>query len=170
MDWLHISLRIVHIAAGIIWVGSAVFLVVFITPTAKELGPQAGPFMAHLNQRRRMPVVLSASSILTILAGIWLYWRDSDGFDPGWVTSSVGLAFTVGAVAAILAFLLGLVVARPRVVRQGELGAAMASGTPSQEQVQEMGALQRALRTINILNLALLATAVVAMSVARYLG
>ena len=169
MDWLHIVLRIVHIAAAIFWVGSSVFLHFFVEPTMHSLGPQGGPFMTHMMQTRKLPVFISISGVLTILAGLALYWDDSNGFDPEWITSGPGLGFTVGAIAAILAFVIGVGVVRPRVVRMGALGSAMASGPPSQEQVQEMGAIQRSLRSISTLNLVLLGIAVVAMAAARYL-
>jgi len=79
------------------------------------------------------------------------------------------IGLTVGAVAAILAFVIGLTMVRPRVERLGALGGAMASGTPTQEQVQEMGQLQGSLRGISIFNEVLLVIAVVAMASARFL-
>jgi hypothetical protein len=45
----------------------------------------------------------------------------------------------------------------------------MASGAPTQEQVQEMGQLQGSLRGISIFNEVLLVIAVVAMASARFL-
>jgi uncharacterized membrane protein len=169
MDWLQIVLRVVHIGAGIFWVGSATFLLVFVEPTVQALGPKAGPVMAHLNQVRKMPVVIAYSAILTITAGIWLYWRDTNGFDLDIITTSVGIGFTVGAIAAIIAFVIGLTMVRPRVERLGALAGAMGSGSPTQEQVQEMGQLQGALRGISIFNEVLLVIAVAAMASARFL-
>ena len=168
-EWLRIALRVVHIAAGIFWVGSSAFLHFYVEPTVHALGPQGGPFMRHMTETRKLPVFISISGVLTILAGVALYWDNSNGFDPDWITSGPGLGFTVGAIAAILAFVIGVAVVRPRVVRMGALGGAMGSGTPSPEQIQEMGALQRSLRSISTVNIVLLAIAVVAMAVARYL-
>jgi uncharacterized membrane protein len=169
VDVLHIVLRVIHIGAGIIWVGSSLFLHFFIEPTVHALGPQGGPFMRHLMEKRKMPVVISISGVLTVVAGVWLYWRDTSGFDPDLVTSSIGLGFLVGGIAAILAFVLGVGVVRPLAVRMGTLGETMASGQPTQQQVQEMGAIQGKLRRISTINLVLLAIAVIAMASARYL-
>jgi uncharacterized membrane protein len=169
MDWLQIILRVVHIGAGIFWVGSATFLLVFVEPTAHALGPRGGPFMAHMTQARKMPVIISVSAVLTIAAGIWLYWRDTNGFDPDIIGTPVFIAFTVGAIAAIVAFVIGLVMVRPRVERLGSLAGVMATDAPPQEQVREIGDLQRSLRSISILNEVLLVIAVVAMASARYL-
>lgn len=169
MDWLHIVLRVVHIGAGIFWVGSATFLLVFVEPTVHALGPQAGPFMAHLNQARKMPTIIAGSAILTIGAGIWLYWLDTNGFDLDIITTPVGVGFTVGALAAIVAFVVGLTMVRPRVERLGELSGAMASGSPTPQQVEQMSGLQGTLRSISIFNEVLLVIAVVAMVSARFL-
>jgi uncharacterized membrane protein len=169
VDVLHIVLRVIHIGAGIVWVGSSLFLHFFVEPTMHALGPQGGPFMTHMMEKRRAPVVISGAGAVTIVAGIWLYWRGTSGFDPGLVTSSVGLGFLIGGIAAILAFVLGVGVVRPLVVRMGSLGETMASGQPTQQQVQEMGAIQGRLRRISAINLVFLAIAVIAMASARYL-
>lgn len=169
MDWLQIVLRVIHIAAGIFWVGTATFLLVFVEPTVHALGPSGGSFMAHMSQVRKMPSIMAVSAILTIAAGIWLYWRDTDGFEPDIITTGPGIGFGIGGLAAILAFVVGLTMVRPRVERMGALGGAMASGPPSPEQAQEMGALQRNLRSLSIFNEVLLAIAVIAMASARFL-
>jgi uncharacterized membrane protein len=169
MDWLQIVLRVIHIGAGIFWVGSATFLLLFVEPTVRALGPSGGSFMAHMSQVRKMPRIIAVSAIVTIVAGIWLYWRDTGGFEPDIITTGPGIGFGIGGLAAIVAFIVGLTMVRPRVERMGALGGAMASGPPTPEQGQEMGALQRSLRSISIFSEVLLAIAVVAMASARFL-
>ena len=169
MDVLQILLRVIHIGASIIWVGSSLFLHLFVEPTLHALGPQGGPFMKHMVEKRRLPVVIAGSGVITVVVGVWLYWRYTSGFDPDLVTSDSGLGFLIGGIAAVVALVIGVVVVRPRVVRMGPLTAAMASGQPTQQQVQEMGAIQGRLRRISTMNLLLLAIAVIAMASARYL-
>jgi uncharacterized membrane protein len=169
VDWLQIVLRVIHIAAGILWVGSATFLLIFVEPTLHTLGPPGGSFMAHMTRARKMPVIIMVSAVLTIVAGIWLYWRDTGGFDPDIITTGPGIGFGIGGLAAIVAFFVGLILVRPRVERMGALGGAMATGTPTPEQTQEMGALQRSLRSLSIFNQILLVIAVLAMASARFL-
>jgi uncharacterized membrane protein len=169
MDWLQIVLRVIHIGAGIFWVGSATFLLVFVEPTVHALGPSGGSFMAHVSQVRKMPSIIAVSAILTIAAGIWLYWRDTGGFDPDIITTGPGIGFGIGGLAAILAFVVGLTMVRPRVERMGPLGGAMASGSPTPQQAEEMASLQRGLRSISIFNEVLLVIAVIAMASARFL-
>lgn len=169
MDLLQIVLRVVHIGAAIVWVGSAAFLHFFVEPTMKALGPQGGPFMRHMNEKRKLPIAIAISAVLTVAAGIVLYLRDSNGLNVDWITSSPGLALTIGGISAIFAFVLGVGFVRPRVVRLGSLAGEMASGQPSQQQVQEMGALQGRLHSLSVLNLVLLGIAVIAMASAQYL-
>jgi uncharacterized membrane protein len=169
VDVLQIVLRIVHIGAAIVWVGSSVFLHFFVEPTMRALGPPGGAFMKHMAEKRKVPVVVSLASVLTVATGLVLYWRVSDGFNTDWIGSDIGLAFTVGGISAILALVLGVGFVRPKVLRMGVLGAEMGSGQPSQGQIQEMGAVQRSVHTLSLLTLGLLGIAVISMAAARYL-
>lgn len=168
MDLVQIVLRVIHIGAGIFWVGSAVFASFFLQPAAGALGPQGGAVMAYLNEKRRLPGITGVSAVLTIAAGIWLYWRDSGGFDRDWISSDVGIGFTVGALAAIAAFVLGLAVFRPSGERMRTL-LAETQGAPSPEQAQQIAALQERLRRLGLVNVMLLIVAVIAMASARFL-
>ena len=127
--------------------------------------------MAHLNVRLRLPQVFGVSAVLTIFAGLFLYADASGGFDAEWITSAVGVGFTVGGAAAILAWVLGLVALRSTVARMGEVSGAVAAngGPPSQEQAAELQALGRRTRSLGWVNISLLLIAVVAMATARYL-
>ena len=172
MDLLQLTLRLIHIVAGVFWVGSAAFLVVFLEPTTRAIGPQAGPVMAHLSGRLKAPVIILVSATLTVLAGLWLYWRDSGGLDAAWITSPVGTGFGLGGIAAILAYVIAAGVVRPTAGRMGELGAAVgaAGGQPTPEQATQLQSLQRRLRVWGRIMLTLLAISVIFMAIARYLG
>jgi uncharacterized membrane protein len=171
VDWYQIILRVVHILAGVFWVGSAIFVFVYLQPSVKELGPTGQQFMAHLVEKKRIPVVILAAGAVTILAGILLYWRASNGFDLDWISSATGVAFTVGGVAAILAFVFGLILVKPAMGRMGSIGQAiaMSGGPPTDAQVSEMQKLGARLALIGQINLLLLVVAVVAMAIARFL-
>lgn len=161
MDWYVVVLRVVHIVGGAFWFGAAVVFAAFIEPTAKEIGPSAGPFMQHIAQKKKLPIVIAVSSVFAIVAGALLYWRDSSGFSTVWIRSRSGLGFTVGAVAAIAAWLVGFIVLRPGIDR---LANAAASGSPN-----ELARIQRTMRRGSMFNVLFLAAAVIAMASARYL-
>lgn len=166
-----VILRVVHILAGVFWVGSAFFFFAFVEPTARTLGPDAQRFMQHMTVVRRVPMMVTAAAGLTVLAGVLLYWRDSGGFQLSWITSPPGLGVTAGAVFGIAAFVLGLVTVRPQVERLGRLGHEIetAGGPPTTTQLGEIGALTEGLRRAGAIDVALLTVAVVAMATARFL-
>jgi uncharacterized membrane protein len=171
MDAYLIALRIVHIGAAVFWAGSALLFFFFIEPTVKAIGPAGGQFMGHAIGTRKMPMYITAAATLTVLGGALLYWEASAGFDLDWVTSATGLGFTVGAVAAIIAWILGLVVVAPSVKAMGSLGAEIqaSGGPPSEAQAAEMERLDRRLKGIGRLDTVLIILAVLTMATARYL-
>lgn len=171
MDVYLLVLRIVHILAGVFWVGSILLFFLFIQPTAKAVGPQAGPFMGHLNQQRKLGTALGLAGLVNIVAGILLYWRDSAGLNLAWITSATGLAFTVGGLFAIVALAIGFTVIRPSVDRLEALGAELqaSGGPPSESQAAELGRLDTRLRVAGLTMVVLLTTTVLAMATARYL-
>jgi uncharacterized membrane protein len=171
MDWYAIILRVIHIAAGTFWVGAAFVLFLFIQPSVKELGPDGQRFMGHLAVKKKLPMLITLAGILTVLAGILLYWRASDGFDADWISSGPGVAFTVGGLAAIATLALGLSITKPTVDRIGALGQEIGSsgGQPTPSQASEMQRLQARLGLMGRWTMVLLTLAVVAMAAARFL-
>jgi uncharacterized membrane protein len=171
VDWYLIVLRAIHILAAVFWVGSFYTFFFFIEPSVKELGPTGGQFMAHLAEKKKLPVVIAATAITAIVAGTLLYWRTSDGFNVDWITSATGLGFTVGALAAIIAFALGFIVIKPAIERMGAIGQGIAAtGTPpGDEQMAEMQRLGARLVLVGRVDFVLLTVAVIAMATARFL-
>ncbi len=171
VDAYVIVLRILHIVAGVFWVGAAALVTFFLEPVAKELGPAAGPFMGEVTGKRKLPIVISVAAIVNVVAGILLYWEASNGFDPDWIGTGPGIGFTVGGIAAIVGLILGVGFIRPRFARLGAIGAeAQASGgPPSQSQMEEVQRLNHVLKRLGMTVMTLLAIAVVAMAIARYL-
>jgi uncharacterized membrane protein len=170
MDAYMVVLRIVHILAGVFWVGSALVIFLFLQPAAREVGPGAGPFMTHLAQRKRLPDITLWAAGLTVLAGFLMYWRVSDGFDPDWIGTAFGVAITIGALCAIAAMVLGASVVRPSMLKVGAIAqAAAAAGGPTPEQGAEIQALQERVRATGSVIVPLLVLAVLAMASARYL-
>jgi hypothetical protein len=166
-----VVLRIVHILAGVFWVGAALTVILFIQPTAREVGPAAGPFMAHLAGRKRLiDFVLSAAG-LTVLAGLLMYWRVSGGLDLDWVGSAPGISLTIGALCAIAALAVGGSVVRPGIMATLAIGREVAAsgGAPTPEQAAQMQAIQRRSIAAGKAIVPLLIVAVIGMAAARYL-
>lgn len=163
--------RTLHIAAGVAWAGSVFLFVVLVQPSAGAIGPAASPFMMELLGRRKLVSWLLSLAGTTIVAGGFLYWKHVDEMGLGdFVSSNLGRALTIGAVAAIGAFSIGLFGTRPNVARLMTLAtrAAAAEGPPPPEVAQELPLVQARLKTLGRVAFALIVIAVLAMATARF--
>jgi len=171
MDVLVVVLRLVHVVFGVFWAGTLIFFAAFLIPAIQETGPDGGKVMAAL-QRRGVMNVIPVAAILTVVSGIWLYWRLSDGFSNAWMASPFGHATAGGGVLALIALVIGLAVMRPAALRVTALAAAMAANPDDPANAArgtEAQKLRRRIATAGKTVAVLLALATVAMAVARYL-
>jgi uncharacterized membrane protein len=168
MDYLLLTLRIVHIGAGVFWVGGTLMMTFFIAPTVGAMG-EAGPkFVTHLVQNLKFTTRMSVAAGLTALAGVWLYWIDSNGFQSAWMMSSVGTGFGIGSGLGAIGFLFGILSGRTMNALVS-LGAQI-RGMPSPEQVARLQTLQKKQARFVRVTAASLILAVVFMSAARFLA
>ncbi len=168
--YLILLLRLVHIVAGALWVGSAVMQTVFISPTAKATAPESGKFMQYFMGRRNYGAFMGITSGLTVLAGGLLYWRVSGGFQWSWITSGPGSLFTIGSVAGIVVYFWGLFMIKPRAERLAALGQQIgaAGGPPTPAQVAELHKIDNEMSLIERVDFGLLMVSVFTMATARY--
>lgn len=171
MDWLQIALRAVHIFGGIAWVGGAALFFFYLEPAINKLGPDAEKFVDEVINKRKLPIYFVAASTLTVVAGVWLYWRDSNGLQMAWISSPTGIAFTTGGIAALIAWAGGNLLI-PRTLMQLNAHVTQmraAGGPPTPEMLATLQAIQHRLRRLGLADLILLGVAVLTMAVARYL-
>jgi len=116
-----LALRLIHVLGGIIWVGGAFVSMVWFAPAIMSAGPAAASIGATL-QRRKMMQVMPIIALLTLLSGLRLLAITSGGFQAAYFRTATGTMFASGGLLAILAFVFGLLIARPRAM-QGKLGA-----------------------------------------------
>lgn len=126
MDGTLIFLRILHVVCGAFWVGAVFATVLFIARAVADAGPAGGQVMAALIKRRYfdwLPII----ALVSVLSGVDLLRRVSDGFRPEYMGSRGGIVLSIGALAGVLALVIGAVVSRP-----STLGAAalMAKAAP----------------------------------------
>ena len=110
------------------WFGGAIIGGFFLQPTAKALGTAGQPFMDHLMKRRGMGIFFPIVAALAIISGAALYWHDSGGLQAAWITSPTGLAYTIGGLAALVAFVGGLVLIAPSIAEQAAVQSELANG------------------------------------------
>lgn len=165
---LVILLRILHIFAGVLWVGAAWMFVGFLQPTAAALGNDGGKFLGYMVLARRFPMVIASAGGLNVLAGILLYWNKFGGIN---LSTTSGLVFSISAVAAIIALAIGGAVTARDSVKMANLGAAIAKAgkPPTPEQIAELHSLQETLKQASIAVAILLAITLLGMASGRYL-
>jgi hypothetical protein len=128
MNTVGMVLRAIHLLCGVYWAGTLFFLVTLLQPSVADAGPEGGKVQQALMRRRFLEIV-PLMAILTILSGIELYRRISGGFNGAWIASASGTTLTIGAVAALVAFSIGMSVLRPSAKKVGQL-AQRAQGLP----------------------------------------
>jgi uncharacterized membrane protein len=162
--WL---LRIVHIGAGVFWVGGVLMMAFFIAPAIQALGETGQKFAAHLTNTMKLNTRMSIASGLTAFAGIALYWIDSDGFQSvAWMMSGAGAGFGIGTIFGIIGFIYGnLIGSTTRAMMK--LGVEM-QGKPSPDQLTRMQALQKRQGMATHVTAYSLLLSVIFMSIARY--
>src|ERR1044071_5199152 len=158
MDPLFLVLRILHVGGAMAWFGGALVGSFFLFPTAQALGSAGQPFMEHLNKHRRMGAYFPIVALVTILAGVALYWRDSNGLDPAFITSGPGLTFGIGGLAAIAAFVGGLVLIAPSVAEQVAIQKELAAtgGTPTDDHRRRLARIDARMRLASRIDFPLL--------------
>ena len=166
MDIGLIILRVVHIVAGVIWVGGALFLVLVLAPQLRKLGPTIqGPVM-----QATVPIfspLFSAAAMLVIGSGAWmalkLRWGNLGAFfDFAW-----GWAILAGFILTVAALLVGLLISRASIERALELGGSIQGRPPTPEEGLRLGALQRRITWSTQATAVLLVGAVIAMAALR---
>lgn len=171
MDTPLVILRAIHIVAGVFWAGAVFFTVTFLIKAIGDVGPAGGQVMGALIKRRYFDA-LPVLALLTVLSGIDLFRRASNGFSAAWLASPTGVGLGVGAVSGILAVIVGSLVARPSTLKAAALmGRAMQTSDASEKAAFIAQAEQMRARGVLGIRMAaaFLLVSVLSMAVSRYL-
>lgn len=167
MDYYILLLRILHIGAGVFWVGSVLLLAFVISPAIKETGGSGQKFVDYLIKKKRFGTESSGAGTMAGIAGILLYWRDSQGFTSTWMQSSAGIGFGVGAVLGLIAFVFGILTDR-KLKAMTQIREQFES-TPSDEQLSQLQLLGKQQTIYLIICAVTLTLSLWIMAVGRYL-
>ncbi|NLG70453.1 MAG: hypothetical protein GX495_00215 [Chloroflexi bacterium] len=167
---LLILFRIVHVFAGALWIGAAISYLFFFKPSIKAIGPAGSQFMRSLAERRKYPVFMITTSLLTVLAGGALYIYASGGFNLAWIRTGPGLGFTIGALAGVAAFFIGFFGIGRTSAQMGALSAQIGSsgGSPTPDQINVLHALGKKLSRAELVDFVMLFISMSTMATARY--
>lgn len=166
MIYLIWLLRIIHIVAGVFWVGGTLIMTFFVGPTIGATGESGQRFVGHLMNNLKFSNRMSIAAGSTILAGLILYGLDARAGEA-WLRSTFAIGLGIGAAFAFIGFIFGIMIGRTTKV-MAQLGAQM-QGKPSPDQLAQMQTIQKRQSTYSMIAAAALVLATVFMAVARYL-
>lgn len=167
---LFLAVRVLHVLLAALWLGATGFVAFFVMPSLRETWPAPGPMMGAIARRGINPF-MGALGGITVLTGIWLYWRFTGGFDPALSATRAAMVFGTGGAAGILAVVLDGAVVGRNAKNMGTLaGKAMSMPEGPERAVlmaQAAAARQRAARAGQIL-LVLQIVALALMAIGHY--
>lgn len=171
VDTYMLIFRLIHIFAGAFWFGAGVFMVAFMEPTLKHAGAGGQAFMRAFARHTKFGIAMPLSALLTTIAGVALFYRVSDHFNADWMGSTPGIVLSIGATAGILAFLHGATMIGPNNARMSRMIGELEKlqGPPSDEQMGQLRALQRASLLHGRISALLIVVAMACMISAKYL-
>ncbi|HEV2672430.1 MAG TPA: hypothetical protein VGU74_15155 [Gemmatimonadales bacterium] len=167
---LTIVLRFAHVVFGALWVGMMGFQVFFLMPALSDIGPDAGKVMGAL-VKRKIPIFMPLFALIALVSGMWLFQRMSGGNMGALMQTTMGKAFGFGGLVALLAFLAGILVMRPAMLRSAKLMESLPA-TPPAERAAVQAELQKLRERGTLLGkvvMWMLLFTLAAMAVARYL-
>jgi uncharacterized membrane protein len=112
MNYLMLILRLIHIFAGVFWVGATLTTSFYVGPTTEATGERGRHVMQYLMTKARLSTAMTVAAILTVLAGYTMYWIDSNGFSSTWIHSGPGIGFGVGGAAGLLGLIFRILASR----------------------------------------------------------
>ncbi|MCM3879930.1 MAG: hypothetical protein ND807_07475 [Vicinamibacterales bacterium] len=166
---LFLSMRVLHVVLAAIWFGAVFFNTLFLAPVVMQTGPAGGQVMTAL-VRKGMVAFMASVGGMTIVTGVYLFWRFTGGFDPAVSASRAGMAYSIGALAGLIALILGGSVMGRSAKRIVALGEQMSSAPEAQQSgmVNEMSALKGRMTSTGKIVLGLLFIALATMALGHY--
>ncbi|HLA42729.1 MAG TPA: hypothetical protein VJZ27_04810 [Aggregatilineales bacterium] len=170
MDVLMIVLRLIHIFAGIFWIGVAMFMVGFVAPTVQKLGADGGKFMQGLVVHTPYGAAMGITATSTFLTGAIMFYKTSDSFNGDWLSTTQGIVLSIGVVAGTLAWGHGAATLAPRVTRIKTFAEEISrqGGVPTAEQVTGLQTVGEEIGTHSRISLVIAVVAVFCMASFRY--
>lgn len=168
--YIYVLMRTTHIFASMLWLVSAFYYFYFVQPTVKSIGPTGPKFIQNLIAKRRYPLYMSLVSLLTLLTGVWLYWRFSGGLQISWIKTGPGIGFTISAIISFLVFLMGMLMIKPRAEHIAVLGAEIgeSGNPPDPNKVAEVQKIEKELSLLERADVIMLVVAMLIMLTARF--
>jgi hypothetical protein len=168
---LFLSMRVLHVVLAGAWLGAALFTTLYLGPAVQQLGPAGGQVMTAL-VRRGVVAYMASIGGLTVVTGIYLFWRFTGGFDPVVSASRAGMAFSIGSLTGVIALILGgsmVGASAKKIVALGEQAAKLPEGAERAALTNTMNGLRQRMATFGRIVVVLLLISMAAMAVGHYI-
>lgn len=161
------SLRAIHIATAVFWAGGTFVMAGFhefvVHPDGERRTLERMAGYAGVSQ------MIGVSGMVSVVAGSILYWEVSAGLDMDWIGHSYGTTITIGAVAGILALVVGIVLVGLTNNRVESMDESIPeSGDLSADEAETLESYRKRILVGERLIALLLLVAILAMATAQY--
>ncbi len=163
-------LRLLHIVAGLIWVGAGIIVSMYFEPALAKSGVDTSKVMQALYTKTSFSKLLPIVSITTTVAGLILFYMVTNGFsDVNFMRSGQGIVLSIGALAGLAAFGHGFATLGKYSGQYATLIETMGNN-PSDDQEKSLHEIEVKLSRHGKMSMWMGVVAVVFMAGARYIG
>ena len=164
---MYETMRILHIIFGVYVGGMYIFVTLLLLPRLHGLGSKIERSVIRSVMGVASPV--NAVSLIVIIGtGVVMTFQLQGGDISKLLTTGWGVTIFIGALAAIVATLIGFILLMPMGLRMDKLYRSIGQGEPNAEQANELDDIITRLRKIERVNFVLMMIALISMPVARF--
>ncbi|MEW6142102.1 MAG: hypothetical protein AB1597_02955 [Chloroflexota bacterium] len=161
------ALRILHIIFGVYVGGMYIFATLILLPKLHSLGSKVERSVIRSVLSVASPVN-AVSLIIVIGTGVAMTFRLQGGDISKLLTTGWGVTIFIGAIAAVVATLIGFVLLMPKGLRMDKIYRSIGEGEPNAEQANELDDMIARFRKIERVNFVLMMIALISMPVSRF--
>ena len=166
MGFEMILMRILHIGFGFLWAGAALSVILMLGRRLREQGAEyQRPVMRAI--ARMIGPMLGISGVVTILVGLAMALRISDGNHSLFTSTGWGWAISIGFIVSVAAFISGLVLSSTA-KRAAALGTSAGENSSSSAEAEQLQSLSGRTAMLGHVTAGLVFIGVLSMAVARF--
>jgi hypothetical protein len=104
---IFLVIRVLHVLLAAAWIGASVFAVLFLDRLLTQTDRGSSVAVLTTLGRSGFNAFMASVGGLTVLTGLWLYWRFTGHFDPALSASMGARVFGAGGLSGIVALIVG---------------------------------------------------------------
>jgi len=141
-------------------------LATFINPALKATNGSGHKFIDYLITKKRFGTSAESAGSLVGIAGLLLYWHDTNGLTSAWMSASSGIGFAIGGIFGLIGYIFGIITDRQ--LKAIALLREQMGESPSAEQTSQLQTLEKKKDTNLNISTGTLVVCVWIMALARY--